>query len=164
MSYGAYSDGWVKLHLCFVVTLPSFRLGYSGQQYDQGGYLSGLEAGVSLHLFTGPARRRVAARRVDVAVAEDRLEATRLRYAGDLAALRAEITRAAGNAAFQREQLSGTLAEVLRVARLNYQAGSLGYLEVLDALRTLAAARQSLLDETLTHNLAVYRLQFLRNE
>ena len=146
------------------VTLPSFRLGYSGQQYDQGGYLSGLEAGVSLHLFTGPARRRVAARRVDVAVAEDRLEATRLRYAGDLAALRAEITRAAGNAAFQREQLSGTLAEVLRVARLNYQAGSLGYLEVLDALRTLAAARQSLLDETLTHNLAVYRLQFLRNE
>ncbi|MGB3798941.1 MAG: CusA/CzcA family heavy metal efflux RND transporter [Lewinella sp.] len=145
-------------------TLPTFRLGYSAQQFTQGGYLSGLEAGVTLQLFTEPNRRRVEARRIDVEVAEAQLENTRLTYTRELADLRSELARTADNAAFYRERQTGVIAEVLRVTRLNYRAGGLSYLEVLDALRTLADNRQSLLTETLNHNLAVYRLQFLRNE
>ncbi|PPK85333.1 cobalt-zinc-cadmium resistance protein CzcA [Neolewinella xylanilytica] len=145
-------------------TLPTFRLGYSGQQFTQSGYLSGLEAGVALQLFTGPNRRRVEARRVDVEVAEAQLENTRLTYSREVADLTSELQRTADNVAFFRERREGVIAELLRVTRLNYQAGQLGYLEVLDALRSLADTRQSLLTETLTHNLAVYRLQYLRNE
>ncbi|WP_116125320.1 CusA/CzcA family heavy metal efflux RND transporter [Lewinella sp. IMCC34183] len=145
-------------------TLPAFRLGYSAQRFDQGGYLSGLEAGMSLQLFTGPNRRRVEARRIEVEAAEARLENTRLAYSRDRAGLAAEIRAAADNIAFYRDRGDGTVAEVARVARLSYRAGELSYLEVLDALRTLAENRQSLLSETLTHNLAVFRLQYLRNE
>ena len=50
------------------------------------------------------------------------------------------------------------------MTRLNYRAGELSYLEVLDALRTLAETRESRLTETLNQNLAGYRLQYLRNE
>ncbi|WP_116106982.1 CusA/CzcA family heavy metal efflux RND transporter [Lewinella sp. IMCC34191] len=145
-------------------TLPTFRLGYSAQQFVQGGYLSGLEAGVTLQLFTEPNRRRVEARRIDVEVAEAQLENSRLAYTRELTDLTSELARTADNVVFYRERQTGVIAEVLRVARLNYRAGELSYLEVLDALRTLADNRQSLLTETLNHNLAVYRLQFLRNE
>ncbi len=145
-------------------TLPTFRLGYSAQQFTQSGYLSGLEAGVALQLFTGPARRRVEARRIDVEVAESQLENTRLTYTREVADLSSELERTADNAAFYRERRVGVIAEVLRVTRLNYRAGQLSYLEVLDALRTLADNRRSLLTEILNHNLAAYRLQFLRNE
>ena len=145
-------------------TLPTFRLGYSAQQYAEGGYLSGLEAGVTLQLFTAATRRRLAAGRIDVEVAEARLADTRLAYDRDAAEIAAELARSADNAAFYLGQERGVIAELLRVTRLNYRAGELNYLEVLDALRTLAEIRESRLTATLEQNLAFFRLQYLRNE
>ncbi|THH39659.1 CusA/CzcA family heavy metal efflux RND transporter [Neolewinella litorea] len=145
-------------------TLPTFRLGYSGQQFTQGGYLSGLEAGITLQLFTAPTQRRVQARQIDVEQAESDLASTRLAYARELARLQTDIRQSATNVNRFRERAEGVIAELIRVTRLSYRAGELGYLEVLDALETLAETRQNILEETLNHNLALYRLQYLRNE
>ena len=143
---------------------PGFRLGYSAQQYFEGGYLSGIEAGVTLPLFNGVTRRRIEAERLGVSVAETELEARRLRYAQDLLQARSESQQAAVTAEYYREQLELVNPEIVRVSSLNYRAGEIGYLELLSALRLLAENGVEYLDAVANHNLAVARLRYLLNQ
>ncbi len=143
------------------LTAPSFRLGYSAQQYYEGGYLSGLEAGVILHPFTGPARRRVEAQRLGVVVAEDRLAAQELTYRQQFRSTASELEQATANATFYADLLTDLNAEIVRVSRLNYRAGELSYLELLSALRFLADNRATYLEALLNQNLAAARLTYL---
>ena len=146
------------------LTKPSFRLGYSAQQFNQGGYLSGLEAGITFHLFTGPARRRIAARQAEVLSGEDELAATRLTYRNQLTALTTERARAASDAAFYTELLTEVNTDLIRISQLNYRAGQVSYLELLAALRLLADNRFAYLQSLLNHNLADARLIYLTTE
>ena len=143
------------------LTRPTFRLGYSAQQYNEDGYLSGLEAGVTVHLFTGPARRRVEASRLGVTVAQDRLAAQQLTYRQQLQSTRNELEQATANATFYATLLTELNAEIVRVSRLNYRAGELTYLELLAALRLGAENRLAYLDALLAQNLAAARLTYL---
>ncbi|WP_420457810.1 CusA/CzcA family heavy metal efflux RND transporter [Neolewinella sp.] len=143
------------------LTKPSFRLGYSAQRYYEGGYLSGLEAGVILHPFTGPARRRVEAQRLGVVVAEDRLAAQQLTYRQQLRSTVSELEQATASATFYADLLVDLNAEIVRVSRLNYRAGELSYLELLSALRLLAENRATYLEALLNQNLAAARLAYL---
>ena len=143
---------------------PGFRLGYSAQQYFEGGYLSGIEAGVTLPLFNGVTRRRIEAERLGVTVAETELEARRLRYAQDLLQVRSELQQAAVTADYYAEQLALVNPEIVRVSSLNYRAGEIGYLELLGALRLLAENGVEYLDAVANHNLAVARLRYLLNQ
>ena len=143
---------------------PGFRLGYSAQQYFEGGYLSGIEAGVTLPLFNGVTRRRIEAERLGVTVAGTELEARRLRYAQDLLQARSELQQAAVTADYYAEQLALVNPEIVRVSSLNYRAGEIGYLELLGALRLLAENGVEYLDAVANHNLAVARLRYLLNQ
>ena len=143
---------------------PGFRLGYSAQQYFEGGYLSGIEASVTLPLFNGVTRRRIEAERLGVTVAETELEARRLRYAQDLLQVRSELQQAAVTADYYAEQLALVNPEIVRVSSLNYRAGEIGYLELLGALRLLAENGVEYLDAVANHNLAVARLRYLLNQ
>ncbi|MBB4079416.1 cobalt-zinc-cadmium resistance protein CzcA [Lewinella aquimaris] len=140
---------------------PGFRLGYSAQQFDQGGYLSGLEAGITLPLFNQPTRRRIEAQEIGVAVAETRLAAERLRFEQQRIEVVAQIARHAAAVEYYREQLAVVNPEIIRISRLNYRAGELTYLELLSALRLLSDNNIGYLNSLLDHNLAVARLQFL---
>ena len=143
---------------------PGFRLGYSAQQYFEGGYLSGIEAGITVPLFNGVTRRRIASERLSVTVAETELEAQRLRYAQDLQQARSELQQAAVTANYYAEQLALVNPEIVRVSRLNYRAGEIGYLELLGALRLLGENGMEYLDAVTNHNLAVARLRYLLNQ
>ena len=143
---------------------PGFRLGYSAQRYFEGGNLSGIEAGVTLPLFNGVTRRRIEAERLGVTVAETELEARRLRYAQDLLQARSELQQAAVTAGYYAEQLALVNPEIVRVSRLNYRAGEIGYLELLGALRLLAENGVEYLDAVANHNLAAARLRYLLNQ
>ncbi len=140
---------------------PGFRLGYSAQQYFEGGYLSGIEAGVTLPLFNKATKRRIEAQQLGVTVAESQLEATRLRRHGQRLAARAQLRQAETSLAYYREQLSAVNPEIVRVSRLNYRAGEVSYLELLGALDLLAENRLGYLNALLDHNQTVARLQFL---
>ncbi len=143
---------------------PGFRLGYSAQQYFEGGYLSGIEAGVTLPLFNGVTRRRIEAERLGVTVAETELEARRLRYDQELSQARSEIQQVAVTVEYYREQLALVNPEIVRVTSLNYRAGEIGYLELLGALRLLGENGVEFLDAVTNHNLAVARLRYLLNQ
>lgn len=140
---------------------PDFRLGYSAQRFTSGGYLSGLEAGIRLPLFNQPIRRRIESQQLGVAVAESRLEAERLRYEQQRLQAVNDIETAAAAVAYYREQLTVLNPEILRISQLNYRAGELTYLEVLNALQLLADNQLAYLENLLDHNLAVARLQYL---
>jgi cobalt-zinc-cadmium resistance protein CzcA len=143
---------------------PGFRLGYSAQQYFEGGYLSGLEAGITLPLFNGVTRRRIEAGRLGVTAAETELKARRLRYAQDLLQARSELQQAAVTADYYAEQLALVNPEIVRVSSLNYRAGEIGYLELLSALRLLGENGVEYLNAVANHNLAVARLRYLINQ
>ncbi len=143
---------------------PGFRLGYSAQQYFEGGYLSGIEAGITVPLFNGVTRRRIASERLGVTVAEAELEAQRLRYAQDLLQARSELQQAAVTANYYADQLALVNPEIVRVSRLNYRAGEIGYLELLGALRLLSENGVEYLDAVTSHQQAVARLRYLLNQ
>ncbi|NJC28341.1 CusA/CzcA family heavy metal efflux RND transporter [Neolewinella antarctica] len=140
---------------------PGFRLGYAAQRYFAGGYLSGIEAGVTLPLFNKVTKRRVEAQRLGVAVAESQLEATRLRRRNQQLAALNDLRETEASLAFYREQLSTINPEIVRISRLNYRAGEISYLELLNALDLLADNGVGYLDSLLLYNQGVARVLFL---
>ncbi len=141
---------------------PGFRLGYSAQQYNQGGYLSGLEAGVTLPLFTQSARRRIESQRLGIRVAETQLEAERLHYQRQLLEAGRQVVSSAAAVDYYQEQLAVINPEIVRLTRLNYQAGELTYVELLGALGLLGENGVHYLERVLAHNLAAARLRYLQ--
>ena len=143
---------------------PSFRAGYSAQQYDDGGLLSGAELGVAIPLFRGPTQRRIEAQRLGATVAETRLEAERLRQQTQQLEARNALRSAQAALEYYREQLAAINPEIIRISRLNYRAGQLTYLELLNALALMADNQTAYLERLLDYNLALARLQYLSNE
>jgi len=143
---------------------PDFRLGYSAQQYFEGGYLSGIEAGVTIPLFNKVTKRRIETQRLGVTVAETQLEAEMRRFEREKLATRAEITRNAAAADYYKQQLAVVNPEIIRISRLNYRAGEISYLELLTALRLLGTNGREYLNAIRDHNIAVARLQYLLNQ
>ncbi|OAV45274.1 CusA/CzcA family heavy metal efflux RND transporter [Lewinella sp. 4G2] len=143
---------------------PGFRLGYAAQQYFEGGYLHGLEAGVTLPLFNQTTKRRIEAQRLGVTIAETQLSAERLRFENEVLATRAEVTQTSATAEYYAEQLAAVNPEIIRISRLNYQAGEITYLELLSALRLVGTNSRAHLAAVRDHNLAVARLRYLLNQ
>jgi cobalt-zinc-cadmium resistance protein CzcA len=143
---------------------PGFRLGYSAQQFFEGGYLTGLEAGITIPLFNKATKRRVETQRLGVTVAETQLEAERLRFEREQLATQSEIARNAAAADYYQHQLAVVNPEIIRISRLNYQAGEISYLELLNALKLLGTDSREYLNAVRDHNLAVARLRYLLNQ
>lgn len=140
---------------------PGFRLGYSAQQYFEGGYLSGIEAGITLPLFNKSTKRRIEAQQLGVAVAESQLEATRLHRRSEQLEASNQLREIEASLTFYREQLAVVNPEIVRISRLNYRAGEITYLELLSALDMLADNNIGYLESLLAYNQTVARIQFL---
>ena len=145
-------------------TAPSFQLGYGAQYFKEGGFATGLQAGVSLPLFNGVNRRRIEDRRLGVEVARREVAAAQLTYDNELLTAGGELTRAATTVTNYADRLRDLHPEIIRLNRLNYLAGEVGYLEVLDALERYATDRLAYLTSVGNHNLAVARLRYLLNQ
>ena len=79
-----------------------------------------------------------AARRVQ---AEARAEALRLILRGQVAALREALIQRRASAERYRSEAVSNATEIERIARVSYDAGERGILELLDAHRLAASAR-----------------------
>jgi len=85
-----------------------------------------------------PEQAMAAARRVQ---AEARAEALRLILRGQVAALREALIQRRASAERYRSQAVSNATEIERIARVSYDAGERGILELLDAHRLAASAR-----------------------
>jgi cobalt-zinc-cadmium resistance protein CzcA len=119
---------------------------------------------VSLPLFNGVNRRRVEDRRLGVEVARREVAAAGVVFDNELLTAGGELERAAAAATAYAERLRELHPEIIRLNRLNYGAGEVGYLQVLDALERYADDRLDYLSAVGNHNLAVARLRYLLNQ
>jgi cobalt-zinc-cadmium resistance protein CzcA len=143
---------------------PNFTLGYAAQNYFEGGWLSGLQAGIQLPLFRRQYQQKVAAQRLQTQVAQTKVTIKEQQLKQQqLEALNAIQlhAEAAGN---YRTQLSTIQPEMDRIAALNYQAGELSYLELVNTLNLFATSNRRYFEQVLAHNQALAYYQFLTNQ
>ncbi|WP_020537970.1 CusA/CzcA family heavy metal efflux RND transporter [Lewinella cohaerens] len=145
-------------------TKPEFTLGYAAQHYYEGGWLSGLQAGIQVPLFRRQYRQKVVAQQLQTQVAQAQVavQAQQLEQR-QLEALNA-IRQYAEAAVYYQEQLNTIQPEMDRIASLNYQAGELSYLELVNILNLFATNSRRYFEQVLAHNQALAYYQFLTNQ
>jgi len=143
---------------------PDFNLGYAAQNYFEGGWLHGLQAGVQIPLFKKNTKQKITAQRLQVDVAKANLEAERLRTKQELLSAENTIQLYAAGVNYYREQLEIINPEMERISELNYQAGEISYLELLNTLNLLSNNNKQYWEQVLAHNKAVVLYQFLSNQ
>ncbi len=145
-------------------TKPEFILGYAAQHYYEGGWLSGLQAGIQFPLFRRQYRQKMAAQQLQTQVAQAQVavQAQQLEQL-KLEALNA-IQQYAEAAVYYQEQLNTIQPEMDRIASLNYQAGELSYLELVNILNLFATNSRRYFEQVLAHNQALAYYQFLTNQ
>jgi len=140
---------------------PDFNLGYAAQNYFEGGWLHGLQAGVQIPLFNKNTKQKIIAQHMQVDVARANLEAERLRTKQELISVENTIQLYASGVNYYREQLEIINPEMERISELNYQAGEISYLELLNTLNLLSNNNRQYWEQVLAHNKAVVLYQFL---
>ncbi len=140
---------------------PSFQFGYSLQHYYDGGFLHGIQAGVSVSLFNAQNKKRVAAQSLAIEAVSSQLVAQKLDLDSKLITTQNQIDLYQKGITFYQEQLKTIQPEILRITQLNYQAGELSYLELLQSLQLLAQNNQNYWQQLLAYNQAVAYYQFI---
>lgn len=143
---------------------PDFNLGYAAQNYFEGGWLSGVQVGVQIPLFNKQTKQKIEAQKIQTEVATAQYEAEQLRVNQQLLSVYNSIQLYAEGANYYREQLDNVNPEMERISELNYQAGEISYLELLNTLNLLAKNNKSYWEQVLAHNKAGALYQFLANQ
>ncbi len=143
---------------------PDFNLGYAAQNYFEGGWLHGLQAGVQIPLFKKSTKRKVEAQKLQVEVVKANVDAQKQRINQELLSVENAIQLYKAGVDYYKEQLAIINPEIERIARLNYQAGEISYLELLNTLNLLSKNNKQYWEQVLAHNKAVVLYQFLSNQ
>ena len=65
---------------------------------------------------------------------------------------------------FYDEQVQSVTPELVRISKLNYQAGDFSYLELLNTLQLMATSSKNYWEQVIAYNKAVSNYQFLTNQ
>ena len=112
---------------------PNFKVGYSTQNFYQGGPLTGVQAGISLPIFRGKTKRKIAAQNIEVEIAQQNYKVKEIGYNQQVL----EETQRIYKYKFGIEntkKLEETInPELIRLAKLNYEKGEITYIELLNS-------------------------------
>jgi len=143
---------------------PDFNVGYAAQRFFEDGWLHGLQAGVQIPLFNKSTKQKITAQRMQVDVAQANLAVERLQTKQELLSVENTIQLYAAGVDYYREQLEIINPEMERISELNYQAGEISYLELLNTLNLLSKNNKQYWEQVLAYNKAVVLYQFLSNQ
>ncbi|WP_338794304.1 CusA/CzcA family heavy metal efflux RND transporter [Bernardetia sp. MNP-M8] len=143
---------------------PSFNIGYAAQNFYEGGWLNAVQAGVSIPLFNGQTKKRVEAQKIQIDIANYQYQSKVLAINQELSEAESTILLYNEGVQFYKEQLQTINPEIVRVAQLNYQAGELSYLELLNTLQLMATNNKKYWEQIIAYNKAVVDYQFLTNQ
>ena len=142
---------------------PDFNIGYSTQNYFDGGWLHGLQAGVQIPLFNKPTKQKIAAQKLQTEVARANLETKKQQINQELLSIENAIQLYEAGVNYYQEQLELINPEMERISDLNYEAGEITYLELLNTLNISAKNQVSYWEQVLAHNKVVMLYQFFSN-
>lgn len=143
---------------------PSFNIGYAAQNFYEGGWLNAVQAGVSIPLFNGQTKKRVEAQKIQIDIANYQYQSKVLAINQELSEAESTILLYNEGVQFYKEQLQTINPEIVRIAQLNYQAGELSYLELLNTLQLMATNNKNYWEQIIAYNKAVVDYQFLTNQ
>ncbi|MEZ5004205.1 MAG: CusA/CzcA family heavy metal efflux RND transporter [Chitinophagales bacterium] len=153
-----------KIELIKAEAKPSFNVGYSAQNYFEGGWLSGVHAGIQIPFFKSQVKKRMSAQAVEVEIANASYDAKAISLKQQELSVLNTIGLYAEGVEFYRSQLDVILPEMERISELNYKAGELSYLELLHTLNLMLNHKKSYFEQVLAYNQAIVYYQFLSNQ
>ena len=143
---------------------PNFNIGYSLQRFYEGGWLSAAEVGVSLPLFNSQAKKKIQAQKMIIDKGNYEYESRQLALNRDRIQLESNINIYRSGIQFYDEQIKTVNPEILRISKLNYKAGEISYLELLNTLQLLSSNNKNYWEQILAYNKTVADYQFLTNQ
>ena len=143
------------------MTKPDFNAGYAAQKFNEGGWLNAIQIGVSIPLFNGNTKKKIQAQEIKVQATDMQVQAIQLSYEKQLLESRNAIAVYQQGMDFYTNQKNNLNPELERIAKLNYQAGELTYLELLNVLNLVSQTESGYLNQLYKYNKAVALYQFL---
>ncbi len=143
---------------------PDFDFGYGIQNYYEGGWLHGFQLGTKIPLFNKQIKRRIQAQKLQVDVAVANVEQEKLQISQELQTVANQIVLYRAGIDFYLIQLKQLHPEMERISKLNYQAGEISYLELLNTLRLISDNNKNYWGQILAHNQAVVLYNYLSNQ
>ncbi|MEE9438377.1 MAG: CusA/CzcA family heavy metal efflux RND transporter [Saprospiraceae bacterium] len=141
--------------------LPQFNVGYSLQNYYEGGLYSGVELGASIPLFTKNRNKRTKAAQIDVKIAKSKLKTT-ARYVEQKQELWLnKMLMMKERSLSIKQKMETQIPEMMRIAKLNYKAGSMSYLELINILKMRKELEVDYWQTVMKHNIALANYEFL---
>ncbi len=143
---------------------PGFNIGYALQRFYEGGWFSSFQVGVSMHFFNHQTKKRIEAQKMQTDIAQYQYQSKLLDISQKISEAESTILLYKEGVLFYQNLLQSINPEIIRVARLNYEAGELSYLELLNTLQLMATNNQKYLEQMMSYNMAVIDYQFLTNQ
>jgi len=142
---------------------PDFNIGYSAQNYFEGGWLHGLQAGVQVPLFNKPVKQKLESQKLQIEVSNAKVKAQLQRITQEFLSIKKSMQLYLAGANYYKEQLENINPEMERISNLNYQAGEITYLELLNILNISAKNKVSYWEQVIAFNKAVTLYEFYQN-
>jgi len=142
---------------------PDFNIGYAAQNYFEGGWLNGVRVGVSIPIFNSHIKRRISAQELQVQVQKTKLDVKQQQLNQELLAIENAIQLYEAGADYYQEQLEIINPEIVRISDLNYEAGEISYLELLNTLNIATKNQINFWEQVSAYNKAVVLHQFFTN-
>ncbi len=143
---------------------PSFNVGYAAQYFNEGGWLSSPQVGVSIPLFNGQAKKRIEAQRMQIDMGNYQYQSQLLQLKQDQLEIQNTLNLYRAGVDFYKNQIETINPEIIRISELNYQAGEISYLELLNTLQLMSSNNKNYWEQILAYNKAVADFQFLTNQ
>lgn len=143
---------------------PSFNIGYAAQNYFDGGWLNAVQAGISIPLFNTQIKKQIQAQKLEINIAEFQYQSKNLEIQQKLNDTKSTIALYKQGVEFYKEQLETITPEMVRVSELNYQAGEITYLELLNSLELKVTNSKNYWNQVVAYNKSVADFQFLTNQ
>lgn len=143
---------------------PGFNVGYAAQRFNEGGWLNAFQAGVSIPLFNGQTKRRLEAQRLQIDISDFQYQSRVIALKQEQLQIENSLSLYKEGIEFYKEQLQTINPEILRISQLNYQAGEISYLELLNSLQLLAINNKNYWEQIIAFNKAVANYQYLTNQ
>jgi len=142
---------------------PDYNLAYATQRFYEDGWLHGLQVGVNFSIFNAGTKQKIKAQELQTSYSEARYESILLETNRQLSSLLQSIELYRQGYQFYKEQVENVNPEMERIVRLNYQAGEISYIELLNTLKQLSDHRKNYLDQLLEYNKSVILYHYLSN-
>ena len=143
---------------------PDFNIGYAAQNYYSGGWYSGAQAGVSFNIFRGQTKRKIVAQQIQVKVINELNQSKKLELKQKIAQAEASINLYEEGVKIYKEQIEVINPKMIQVAELNYEAGEISYLELLNTLQLVATNNSNYWNQIMSYNKAVADYQLINNQ